>query len=220
MPKMKFFYSLLIIALLGLPLSTKELSTAETLPLGDVNSGSNLVAQCTACHGASGASINSDWPNLAGQGQQYLFSQLKYFQGGERENILMMAVVPYLKNLSDQQLLDIAAFYNSQPASVGQAKDDQSLLTRGEWLYRSGDLNKGIPACTACHGLSGMGLEQAGFPAISGQQVSYLQTTLKNYRSKSRNTGEYASVMQTVAANLTDADIEAVSNYMHGLYSQ
>lgn len=85
MPKMKFFYSLLIIALLGLPLSTKELSTAETLPLGDVNSGSNLVAQCAACHGASGASINSDWPNLAGQGQQYLFLSLNIFKAAKEK---------------------------------------------------------------------------------------------------------------------------------------
>ena len=30
----------------------------------------------------------ANWPNLAGQGQQYLFSQLKYFQGGEREKCI------------------------------------------------------------------------------------------------------------------------------------
>ena len=217
---MKIINSLLIITLLSLSLSAKELEIPGTLPVGDAGAGKGLVAQCAACHGASGVSSNSDWPNLAGQGKQYLFSQLKYFQTGERENVLMMAVIPYLKTLTDSQLLDIAAFYSSQSASVGQAKDNQELLARGEWLYRAGDPKKGIPACTACHGLAGNGLNQAGFPAVSGQQINYLQTTLKDYRSNTRNAGNYASVMQAVAINLSDSDIEAVANYMHGLYLQ
>lgn len=217
---MKIINSLLIITLLSLSLSAKELEIPSALPVGDAGAGKELVAQCAACHGASGVSSNSDWPNLAAQGEQYLFSQLKYFQTGERENILMMAVIPYLKTLTDSQLLDIASFYSSQSASVGQAKDNQELLARGEWLYRAGDPKKGIPACTACHGLAGNGLNQAGFPAVSGQQINYLQTTLKDYRSNARNAGNYASVMQAVAINLSDSDIEAVANYMHGLYLQ
>ena len=217
---MKIINSLLIITLLSLSLSAKELEIPSTLPVGDAGAGKGLVAQCAACHGASGVSSNSDWPNLAGQGEQYLFSQLKYFQNGERENVLMMAVIPYLKTLTDSELQDIAAFYSAQSASVGQAKDNQELLARGEWLYRAGDPKKGIPACTACHGLAGIGLNQAGFPAVSGQQINYLQTTLKDYRSNARNAGNYASVMQAVAVNLSDSDIEAVANYMHGLYLQ
>lgn len=139
---MKIINSLLIITLLSLSLSAKELEIPGTLPVGDAGVGKGLVAQCAACHGASGVSSNSDWPNLAGQGEQYLFSQLKYFQTGERENVLMMAVIPYLKTLTDSQLQDIAAFYSAQSASVGQAKDNQELLARGEWLYRAGDLRE------------------------------------------------------------------------------
>ena len=217
---MKIINSLLIITLLSLSLSAKELEIPSTLLIGDAGAGKELVAQCAACHGASGVSSNSDWPNLAGQGEKYLFSQLKYFQTGERENVLMMAVIPYLKTLTDSQLQDIAAFYSAQAASVGQAKDNSELLARGEWLYRAGDPKKGIPACTACHGLAGNGLNQAGFPALSGQQINYLQTTLKAYRSNARNAGNYASLMQAVAINLSDSDIEALANYMHGLYLQ
>ena len=217
---MKIINSLLIITLLSLSLSAKELEIPSTLLIGDAGAGKELVAQCAACHGASGVSSNSDWPNLAGQGEKYLFSQLKYFQTGERENVLMMAVIPYLKTLTDSQLQDIAAFYSAQAASVGQAKDNSELLARGEWLYRAGDPKKGIPACTACHGLAGNGLNQAGFPALSGQQINYLQTTLKAYLSNARNAGNYASLMQAVAINLSDSDIEALANYMHGLYLQ
>jgi cytochrome c553 len=157
---------------------------------------------------------------LAGQNQRYIAEQLKYFQQGDRENALMLAVVPYLKTLSDLQLLDIAAFYSAQVPAVGQAQDDAELLALGKSLYMAGDLSRGIPACTACHSMNGAGNDQAGFPRIAGQQKSYLTSTLKAYRSLERNAGDYSLVMQSASQNLKDKDIEALVNYMHGLYQK
>ena len=195
-----------------------ELNIPNVLKTGDASNGSSLVATCAACHGNDGNSINTDWPSLAGQNQKYLYDQLVYFVNGERENALMTAVIPYLKTLSSDELFDIAAFYAENSASVGQADSDVDLLALGESLYRAGDLSRGIPACTACHSLYGEGNIQAGFPKISGQQKGYLISTLKEYRSQSRNAGNYALVMQAASANLKDDDIEALANYMHGLY--
>ena len=195
-----------------------ELNIPNVLKTGDASNGSSLVATCAACHGNDGNSINTDWPSLAGQNQKYLYDQLVYFVNGERENALMTAVIPYLKTLSSDELFDIAAFYAESSASVGQADSDVDLLALGESLYRAGDLSRGIPACTACHSLYGEGNIQAGFPKISGQQKGYLISTLKEYRSQSRNAGNYALVMQAASANLKDDDIEALANYMHGLY--
>jgi len=130
----------------------------------------------------------------------------------------MMAVTPYLNTLKDEDLLDIAAFYESNTTSVGQAKDDEDLLKLGMSLYRGGNLKKGIAACTACHSVYGNGNSLAGFPAVAGQQVGYLTSTLKAYRSGERNAGDYASVMQAISQNLSDEDIDALANYMHGLY--
>ena len=195
-----------------------ELNIPNVLKTGDASNGSTLVATCAACHGNDGNSVNTDWPSLAGQNQKYLYDQLVYFVNGERENALMTAVIPYLKTLSADELLDVAAYYSESPASVGQADSNADLLALGESLYRAGDLNRGIPACTACHSLYGEGNIQAGFPKISGQQKGYLISTLKEYRSQSRNAGNYALVMQAASANLKDDDIEALANYMHGLY--
>ena len=195
-----------------------ELNIPNVLKTGDASNGSSLVATCAACHGNDGNSINTDWPSLAGQNQKYLYDQLVYFVNGERKNALMTAVIPYLKTLSSDELFDIAAFYAESSASVGQADSDADLLALGESLYRAGDLSRGIPACTACHSLYGEGNIQAGFPKISGQQKGYLISTLKEYRSQSRNAGNYALVMQAASANLKDNDIEALANYMHGLY--
>jgi cytochrome c553 len=58
----------------------------------------------------------------------------------------------------------------------------------------------------------------AGFPAVAGQQIGYLTSTLKAYRSKERNTGELSEMMQSIAQNLSDDEIDALANYMHGLY--
>ena len=203
---------------IGVNSHAAELNIPNVLKTGDASNGSSLVATCAACHGNDGNSINTDWPSLAGQNQKYLYDQLVYFVNGERENALMTAVIPYLKTLSSDELFDIAAFYAESSASVGQADSDVDLLALGESLYRGGDLSRGIPACTACHSLYGEGNIQAGFPKISGQQKGYLISTLKEYRSQSRNAGNYALVMQAASANLKDNDIEALANYMHGLY--
>ena len=130
----------------------------------------------------------------------------------------MMAVIPYLQTLSDQDLLDIAAFYSKYNTNVGQAKNDEELLALGTQLYRFGDIKKQIPACTSCHAVYGQGNRLAGYPVVAGQQIGYLTSTLKAYRSKERNAGESSLVMQAIAENLSDYEIDALANYMHGLY--
>ena len=213
---MKLF--LVLLSIIGISLNAAEVEMPEVAKMGNADAGSELVATCAACHGADGNSVNADWPKLAGQNQRYLYEQLKLFQSGDRQNALMMAVTPYLNTLTDSDLLDISAFYESNPTSVGQAKNDEELLELGMNLYRGGNIEKGIPACTACHSVYGNGNALAGFPAVAGQQIGYLTTTLKAYRASERNAGQYASVMQSISRNLSDEEIDALANYMHGLY--
>tara|TARA_B100001113_G_C20863505_1_gene515116 strand:- start:6 stop:671 length:666 start_codon:yes stop_codon:yes gene_type:complete len=218
-------YSLIFFAFFSLSIGlnaaddkSKEMQMPDTFISGNADRGSQLVESCAACHGADGISISTDWPKLAGQNQKYLYEQLKYFRDGERMNALMMAVTPYLQTLNDESLLDIAAFYSSYNTTVGQAKNDDELLLLGTQLYRFGNMKEQIPACTSCHGVYGQGNSLAGYPAIAGQQIGYLASSLKAYRSKERNAGESSLVMQSIAENLTDNEIDALANYMHGLY--
>ena len=197
---------------------TKEIEMPETFISGDATKGSELVESCAACHGADGNSISTDWPKLNGQNQRYLYEQLKYFRDGDRMNALMMSVTPYLQTLEDSDLLDIAAYYSDYAVTVGQAKNDEELLELGTQLYRFGNMKKGVPACTSCHAVQGQGNSLAGFPSVAGQQVGYLTSTLKAYRSKERNAGESSLMMQSIAQNLSDDEIDALANYMHGLY--
>ena len=123
-----------------------------------------------------------------------------------------------MQSLSDEDLLNIAAFYSSGISTGGQAKNDEELLELGTKLYRFGDIKKEIPACTSCHSVYGEGNNLAVYPSVAGQQVGYLVSSLKAYRSKERAGGEQALVMQSVAENLSDKEIDALANYMHGLY--
>jgi cytochrome c553 len=65
---------------------------------------------CAACHGTNGISPNDMWPNLAGQKNGYLVSQLRMFRDGERVNPLM---TPMSTGLSDSDIADLAAYYSS-----------------------------------------------------------------------------------------------------------
>ena len=197
---------------------SKEMELPETFISGDASVGAQLVDSCAACHGVDGNSISTDWPKLSGQNQRYLYEQLKYFRDGSRMNALMMSVTPYLQTLTDEDLKDIAAFYSKYNSTVGQAKNDKELLELGTQLYRFGNIKKQIPACTSCHAVYGQGNSLAGYPAVAGQQIGYLTSTLKAYRSKERNAGESSLTMQSIAANLSDNEIDALANYMHGLY--
>ena len=70
--------------------------------------------------------------------------------------------------LSEQDMLDIAAYYQNQESKIGATPED--VIPAGEALYRGGDAERKITACIACHGPRGNGMGLAGFPTIRGQQ--------------------------------------------------
>ncbi len=82
----------------------------------DAQAGRRKVAGvCQACHGMDGLSKNPESPNLAGQIENYLVKALKEYRGGERRNESMNIVA---KDLSDEDIADIAAFYASIQVDV------------------------------------------------------------------------------------------------------
>jgi cytochrome c553 len=81
-----------------------------SLQTGDAKSGQKKAQTCVACHGVNGMSSAPQWPNLAGQKDDYLRLQLYAFKSYERKNTIMNSVV---QALSDQDILDLAAYYSS-----------------------------------------------------------------------------------------------------------
>jgi len=180
---------------------------------GDAAAGQGKVVVCGACHGADGNSAAPNFPKLAGQGERYLLKQLNDIKSGARPVVEMTGL---LNNLSDQDLADISAYYASQNMSVGAA--DPKLVARGEALFRGGKLNEGMPACTGCHSPDGAGLDAAGFPQLGGQHAGYVAKQLTDFREGNRTNDGDNLIMRSIAAKLSNKDIEAVSSFIQGLH--
>ena len=167
---------------------------------------------CAACHGADGNSVVPNFPKLAGQGQKYLLKQMHDVKEGKRVIVEMTGI---LDAFSDQDLENLAAYFSVQTPTGGQAKKD--LVSAGETLYRGGNPATKIAACAACHGPSGKGIELAGFPMLAGQHADYIAAQLKMFRTGKRANDGDTRMMRSVAALLSDKEIEAVSSYISGL---
>ena len=204
----KFFVSLLLT--MGVSGIAQAASTAL---VGDATAGQAKTAVCGACHGPDGNSMAPNFPKLAGQGDRYLLKQLHEIKDGKRQ---VLEMTGQLNNLNDQDLTDIAAYYASQKSSVGAA--DPALVARGEELFRGGDLQKGLPACTGCHAPDGQGNAPAGFPHVGGQHASYIEKQLTDFREGDRTNDGDSMIMRAIAAKLSNKDIKALASYIQGLH--
>lgn len=175
---------------------------------GSVEAGQQKSAVCVACHGPDGNSANPEWPSLAGQHAGFLVEQLKAFKEGERQNALMS---PMAMGLSEQDMQDLAAYYEAQQPAAREA--DPQYVEAGRQLYMGGDTSRGITACAACHGPTGQGNPMARYPVIAGQHATYTALSLRNYASGERPN----QIMQDIAGRLSDEDIQALSNFLQGL---
>jgi len=182
---------------------------------GDATAGQAKSAICAACHGADGNSAVPNWPKLAGQHTAYLERQTALIKSGDRSVPEMMGIVA---GMSEQDLRDIAAYFSSQTSNGGVA--EESVAALGQRIYKAGNADSGVPACMSCHGPAGEGNPLSGYPALAGQHSVYTSKMLNGFRAGD-NWGEDdapSQIMNGAAAELTDAEIAAVSSFIQGLY--
>jgi len=127
--------------------------------------------------------------------------------------------------LSDQDMADLAAYFNSQTPTGGEA--DAALVARGQHLYRAGDAAKGITSCMGCHGPAGRGNGPAMYPALRAQHSVYVYNQLKGYAGGARygvpvagapvQVPAGAAIMNEIAGKLSDDDMKALAAYVQGL---
>jgi cytochrome c553 len=164
---------------------------------------------CAACHGADGNSPIALNPKLAGQLPEYLLKQLNNFKEGKRANPIM---APMVANLSADEMKGLAAYYASQKITLAKAKSN-GAGSLGEKIYRGGIAATGVPACASCHGANGAGIPKQ-FPRVAGQHADYALAQMRAFRLGERAN---APMMMVIAAKMTDAEMQAVSDYMQGL---
>lgn len=191
-----------------------SLIPVPALALGDAQAGKRIVMQgndqgataCVSCHGADGkGNPAAGFPRLAGLSDKYLIKQLQDYRRGTRRNPVMQ---PIAAALEQQQLLDVAAYYAGKPPS-GNSEGTPS--DAGRTLALRGDWDNTIPACVSCHGPGGRGVDPY-FPALAGQHASYIRSQLEAWRKGTRH-NDANGLMRVVAERLTQAQIQAVSEY-------
>jgi cytochrome c553 len=188
-------------------------AAAESLVDGDIDAGKAKSTPCSACHGANGISLSPLWPNLAGQSAPYIVAQLEDFKEGSRVDPLL---TPQAMNLSEEDMADLAVYFESLPAAA-QAVADVERLDRAEALWRGGNAAEGVAACLACHGPTGKGNPAAAFPALAGQHAAYSAKQLREYAAGTRITDGKTRIMRDIAERLSPEDIDALAAYLQGL---
>ena len=191
---------------------TLMLLPAVLTAAGDIEAGKQKATTCVVCHGPDGNSSNPSWPNLAGQHAEYIKKELLDFRSGRRKNDQM---APLAMILSDQDIDDLAVYYASRKPSIGQTLPEN--LEVGERMYRAGDASKGLAACMACHGPTGIGNPAANYPRINAQHAAYTELQLKAFKAEER-ANDRNGIMRDIAGRMSNDTIKAVADYLQGLH--
>jgi len=200
------FLSLSLVVLLA-PL---QLQASDSIT-GNIENGQAIAARkCDRCHGSGGVSDDPGTPHLAGQSAAYTVKQMKDYKSGLREDKNMYKRV---RKLDEQQMVDIALWYESQPLPEIKSLARQELKV--PQLVDKGDPARSVPPCDICHGKDGY-TTTGGIPVLAGQHVGYLISTMEYFKDGSRS-NDPAGAVQVIIKKLSDAEIETLARYYAAL---
>lgn len=77
-------------------------------PAAAQSAGEVKARACAVCHGPQGIAVAPEAPNLAGQPEHYLTTQLRAYRSGARQHAVMNVIA---KPLADQDIADLAAWF-------------------------------------------------------------------------------------------------------------
>jgi cytochrome c553 len=157
------------------------------------------IQTCAACHGEDGNSKLENIPSLAGQPEFFMLNQLVFMREGARK---VEAMVPFVKDLKDDDIVALAAHFNKLTPKASDEKIDPALVQRGAAIAEQ-------KRCASCHQPTLAGQEQ--IPRVAKQRVDYLVKSLKEFRDSPRPGAD--TIMSGSVAGLSDADLAALAHY-------
>jgi len=158
---------------------------------------------CVACHGPDGNSQNPDYPILAGQSWRYIYIELKDFKEGRRSDPQMS---PMAANLSQDDMVALGNYFAAQKPLPIRFQVDGAKVEAGR---KTSD----AVLCPMCH-LGGF-VGQNEIPRVAGQWPQYVKKQLLDFKARRRTND--AGNMTSVAATLSDQDIENLTQYIGNL---
>ena len=167
-----------------------------------VGRGATLAMQCAICHG-SNRQGQVDTPNLEGQPAAAIYKQLRDFKVAARANAIMS---PFAVKLSEQDMLDLAAYYSYLPRQPGthpdSAVDTPHVVARGAPM-------RNIPTCSSCHDQNSVKL---GAPWLDGQSAVYINAELQAFASSTRR-NDTSQQMRNIARQMTSDEMNEAARY-------
>ncbi|GAP38524.1 c-type cytochrome [Piscinibacter sakaiensis] len=175
--------------------------------------GEKKAAMCIGCHGIPGYQASfpevHKVPMISGQNGKYLAAALAAYKKGERKHPTMQAIA---KSLSDQDMADLAAFYEGQakvePVAAKPATEPSPQVA--ELLKKAN--------CASCHGENFSKPIDPSYPKIAGQHADYLYIALKAYQTdKNASIGRGNAIMAGMAKQYSLAELKQMAQYIGSL---
>ncbi|MFD0980425.1 c-type cytochrome [Tropicimonas aquimaris] len=155
------------------------------------------VALCMSCHGEDGIPIEPEYPVIWGQEYFYIYTQLRDYGAGRRENDIMSPIAAEYDRDQAKLLAEHFAALPWPDIPVVYQEGDQQLAEKG---ITGGQ-------CSACHG---KWQGDSRIPRIAGQQPVYLSQTMLDFKNDVRmNAPDLNSTMK----QLDEETIAALSRY-------
>lgn len=184
---------------------------------GDAKQGETKNAMCIGCHGIIGYQASfpeiHKVPKISGQGAKFIVAALTAYKKGERKHPSMRGIAD---SLSDQDMADLAAYYEASGAVAGAAAPGKAA----DGSAKAAELvTKG--ACTSCHGDNFSKPLDPSYPKIAGQHSDYLFVALKAYKTENNpQIGRGNAIMGGVAKQFSNAELKELANYIGSLPSE
>lgn len=167
---------------------------------------------CADCHGENGVSDEPEIPTIAGASAFFIENQLIIYQEEARpcaadvfeekdEEPAADSHCALASELSEDEVVELAEYFASQPFAPADQPFDQALAEQGESIHERN--------CDKCHTEGGsLDLDDAGI--LAGQWKPYLIEQMKFFKAGERWQPEK---MQPKMEELSEADIEALAEY-------
>jgi cytochrome c553 len=201
---------------LTLPVLLLALLAPATSALAqDAKAGEKKAAMCIGCHGIPGyqASFPEVYrvPMISGQNAKYISASLAAYKKGERKHPSMRAIAG---SLSDQDMADLAAYYEKHGASSLKTVADAPVAKASPAVEAL--LTKG--ACASCHGANYNKPIDGAYPKLAGQPADYLYAALKAYQVEGNPlVGRSNAIMAGQVKPFKLAELRAMSAYLASL---
>ena len=171
-----------------------------------------LVASCADCHGPDGASSEPQVPTIGGFSAPYTTDSMIAYQeqerpcpeaeypGGDKKG-QKTTMCEIAKELSNEEIEQLAAYYADKPFVRAQQAFDAGLAEQGKDIHES--------KCDRCHAEGGS-LPSDDSGILAGQWMPYLEQTFREFSSGER---PMVKKMKPKFEKLEPADIEALVHY-------